>query len=300
MKYVIANDGTVCASGAGNSYVFGKSHPNYDRLLGYLKSNNVEYFEASYDIISRINDFCEGYVSCTGGSLTWDGIPMPEMFTDRILDMIQRGFPFEPMLNFLDNLSQNPSDQSIVELFDFMDNKHMPITADGCFLAYKAVDENFKDLWTHSFDNSVGSTCEVPRSDVSANRDDGCARGLHVGALDFAASYGGIDLDASASDNGFEGDDGDGGGGNNIVICKVNPQDVVSVPRCSRYQKLRCCKNEVVSLFQDKFESSVHMTKNEVEYVKQEARSDEWRREVAAKLGRVKDVLDKVNQHATV
>ena len=35
---------------------------------------------------------------------------MPEMFTDRILDMIQEGFPFEPMLNFLDNLSQNPSD----------------------------------------------------------------------------------------------------------------------------------------------------------------------------------------------
>ena len=46
MKYVIANDGTVSASGAGNSYVFGKSHPNYDRLLGYLKSNNVEYFES--------------------------------------------------------------------------------------------------------------------------------------------------------------------------------------------------------------------------------------------------------------
>jgi len=41
------------------------------------------------------------------------------------------------------------------------------------------------------------------------------------------------------------------------------------------------------------------MTKNEVEYVKQEARPDEWRREVAVKLGRVKEVLDKVNKYAT-
>ena len=295
MKYVIANDGTVSASGAGNSYVFGKSHPNYDRLLGYLKANNVEYFEASYDVISRINDFCEGLVSYTGGSLTWDGTPMPEMFTDRLLDMIKEGFPFEPMLNFLDNLSQNPSDQSIVELFDFMDHKHMPITSDGSFLAYKAVNRNFRDLWSGTFDNSVGSTCEVPRDKVDSNRDQGCSNGLHVGAIDYAASYGGINIDDSDPDP-----DTDGGGGNNIVICKVNPQDVVSVPRCSRYQKLRCCKYEVVSLFQDKFESSVYMTQDEMNYISKKDRSEEWKEEITAKLGRIKEVLSKVNSHVSV
>jgi hypothetical protein len=297
MKYVIANDGTVSTSAAGTSYVFGKSHPNYDRLLGYLRTDNVEYFEASYDVISRINDFCEGYVSCAGGSLTWDGIPMPEMFTDRILDMIQEGFPFEPMLNFLDKLSQNPDDQSIVELFDFMDNKHMPITNDGCFLAYKAVDSNFRDLWSHSFDNSVGSTCEVPRDKVDSNRDRGCSNGLHVGAINYAASYGGIDLD-DPTDGDFPNSGGDGG--NNIVICKVSPKDVVSVPTCSRYQKLRCCKYEVVSLFQDKFESSVHMTQDEIDHFNKKDRSKEWKEEITVKLGRVKEVLDKVNSYASV
>lgn len=271
MKYVIANDGTVSAVAAGQAYVFGKSHPSYDRLVTYLKSNNVEYFEAAYDVISRIQDFCEGYVSVSHDNLTWDGIPMPEMFTDRILDMIQEGFPFEPMLNFLDNLSQNPSDKSIVELFDFMNNKHMPITSDGCFLAYKAVRNDFTDLWSGDFDNSVGSTPEVPRSKVDSNRDRGCSNGLHVGAIDYAASYGGIDLETPD-------DDEEGGGGNNIVICKVNPRDVVSVPRCSRYQKLRCCKYEVVSLFQDKFDSAVYMTDNEISHVKREARDDKWKK----------------------
>jgi hypothetical protein len=80
-----------------------------------------------------------------------------------IMDMINQGYPFEPMLNFLDNMSQNPSDHAIVELFEFMENKNMPITPDGHFLAYKAVRGDYKDLYSHTFDNSVGSTCEIER-----------------------------------------------------------------------------------------------------------------------------------------
>lgn len=282
MKYIIANDGTVSAMVAGKSYVFGEGHPSYSRLVAYLEAGNVEFFEASYDIVSRVNDFCEGYVSCENGSLSWDGINMPEMFTERILDMIQEGFPFEPMLNFLDKLSQNPSDRAIVELFDFMNNKHMPITSDGCFLAYKAVDKNFKDLYSGAFDNSVGSTCEVARDSVDSNRDRGCSNGLHVGAINYAAQYGGIDLRSR--------DDEDGG--NNIVICKVSPMDVVSVPTCSRFQKLRCSKYEVVSLFNDVFDVSVHMTEDDINR-KKVNRDEKWRKEIAVKLNRVKEVLIK-------
>jgi hypothetical protein len=168
-----------------------------------------------------------------------------------------------------------------------MDNKHMPITSDGSFLAYKAVDKNFKDIWSNSFDNSVGSTCEVPRDKVDGNRDRGCSNGLHVGAIDYAAMYGGVNL------KNREDSDGDNDGGNNIVICKVNPMDVVSVPTCSRFQKLRCCKYEVVSIFQDKFESAVYMTKNEIDYTNREVRSDEWKQEITVKLDRIKGVLDR-------
>jgi hypothetical protein len=80
---------------------------------------------------------------------------MPDMFTGTIMDMIQQGYPFEPMLNFLDNMSQNPSDHAIVELFEFMENKNMPITPDGHFLAYKAVKSDYKDIYSSTFDNSV-------------------------------------------------------------------------------------------------------------------------------------------------
>ncbi|NBP01314.1 MAG: hypothetical protein EBU90_14455 [Proteobacteria bacterium] len=282
MNYLIANDGNVTAVVAGEVYTFGKSHPRYDRLITHLKNNNVEYFEASYDVVSQVNEYCEGYVSAKNGKMQWDGIDMPEMFTATIMDMIQQGYPFEPMLNFLDNMSQNPSDHAIVELFEFMENKNMPITPDGHFLAYKAVKGDYKDIYSGTFDNSVGRVCEVPRSQVDSNRDNGCGKGLHVGAFDYAKSYGGIDLD-----------DDEGGDGNKLMICKVNPRDVVSVPSDHRFQKLRCCRYEVVSEFEDLFKTVVHMTKDDISYDNLKKRNKEWIVEVTAKLDRVNKVLKK-------
>jgi hypothetical protein len=196
--------------------------------------------------------------------------------------MVKQGFPFEPMLNFLDNLSQNPSDHAVVELFDFMENKNMPITYDGCFLAYKAVREDYKDIYSGTFDNSIGSTCQVARTTVDSNRDNGCGHGLHVGAIDYAKSYGGIDLD-----------DDDKGGGNRLMICKVNPRDVVSVPTDHKFQKLRCCRYEVVAEFDSIFDKVVHMTSDDVEYVQRKQRNREWIVEVTAKIEKINQVLAK-------
>lgn len=282
MKYIIANDGTVTAVVSGQTYCFGKSHPNYNKLVNHLKNNNVEYFEAAYDVVSHLNSYCEGYVNCEGGSLSWDGIKMPNMFTNTIVDMVKQGFPFEPMLNFLDNMSQNPSDHAIVELFDFMENKNMPITYDGCFLAYKAVREDYKDIYSGKFNNTVGSVCSVPRNEVDSNRDNGCGHGLHVGAIDYAKSYGGINLD-----------DDDNDGGNRLMICKVNPRDVVSVPTDSKFQKLRCCQYEVVSEFNTIFDKAVHMTDSDIEHVNRKQRNREWTVQVTAKLNKINHLLCK-------
>jgi hypothetical protein len=281
-KYIIANDGTVTAIVSGQTYCFGKSHPNYNKLIKHLKNNNVEHFEATYDIVSHVNAYCEGYVNCTDGSLSWDGIKMPNMFTNTIIDMVKQGFPFEPMLNFLDNLSQNPSDHAVVELFDFMENKNMPITYDGCFLAYKAVREDYKDIYSGTFDNSIGSVCQVHRHKVDNNRDNGCGHGLHVGAIDYAKSYGGINID-----------DEDNDGGNRLMICKVNPRDVVSVPSDHKFQKLRCCRYEVVAEFDSIFDKVVHMTDSDIDHVKRKQRNREWVVEVTAKIDKINAVLAK-------
>ena len=276
MKYIISNNGSVNAFVGGKPYAFNKSHENYDKLLAYLENGNVEHFEASYDIASTVEHYCDGYVHVDNGELSWQGITMPELFTDRILQMRREGFNIDPMLNFLDNMNDNPSDQAIVELFDFMQNKHLPITDDGHFLAYKAVSADFKDIYTGNIDNSVGEEVSIERSKVDSNRSKHCSAGLHVGAIDYVKSYGGIDLDQ------------DNEGGNQIVICKVNPADVVSVPSDAKFQKLRTCRYEVVSLFNDIFQTSVHMTDMGVKTVE---RTDSWKHEIASKLESVSQVL---------
>ena len=276
MKYIISNNGSVNAFVGGKPYTFSKRHENYDKLLSYLENGNVEHFEASYDIASTVEHYCDGYVHVDNGELSWQGITMPELFTDRILQMRREGFNIDPMLNFLDNMNDNPSDQAIVELFDFMQNKHLPITDDGHFLAYKAVSADFKDIYTGNIDNSVGEEVSIERSKVDSNRSKHCSAGLHVGAIDYVKSYGGIDLDQ------------DNDGGNQIVICKVNPADVVSVPSDAKFQKLRTCRYEVVSLFNDIFQTSVHMTDMGVKTVE---RTDSWKHEIASKLESVSQVL---------
>ena len=283
MKYIISDSGVVNAFVGGEAYTFDKNHHNYNALIRHLKSGNVEHFEAAYDVASSVEHFCDGYVHVKNGTLNWNGIPMPELFTDRILDMKKEGFDFDSMLNFMCNLNDNPSDKSILELFDFMQNKNLPITQDGHFLAYKAVRPDFKDIYSGSIDNSVGEVVEVDRSKVDSNRNKHCGAGLHVGAIDYVTSYGGISLDNH--------DNNDSDGGNQIVICKVNPADVVSVPSDARFQKLRACRYEVVAVFEDVFDKSVEVLGSTVDNVSVVKYNDAWKEDIRVRLERLSTVL---------
>ena len=286
MSYIISNSGNVCAIVDGTTYAFSKSHPSYDKLLMYLNSKNVEYFEAEFNVAQNIANYCDGYVQIENGQFLWNDVEMPQLFTDRILQMKKEGVGFEPMLNFLDNMAQNPSDQSILELFDFMQNKDLPITADGHFLAYKAVSSNNKDLFTGTIDNNIGDAPEVPRESVDANRSQHCSNGLHVGAIDYVTSYGGVDLDNPSPNTDDE------GGGNKIMICKVNPRDVVSVPNDVRFQKLRCCRYEVVAKFDTVFNKAVHFTSTELDRFKTLQYTREWNHKITARLRGLVNLLN--------
>ena len=122
--------------------------------------------------------------------------------------------------------------QSQKELYDFLEHEHLPITEDGHFLAYKAVRSDYKDKYRGVFDNSVGQICEMTRSKVDDDRGRGCSNGLHAGALNYVAGYGSVE----ANDK--------------IVIVKINPADVVSVPSDCNFEKLRTCRYEVVGEYQ--------------------------------------------------
>ncbi|MHB1539681.1 MAG: hypothetical protein ACYCV6_01405 [Steroidobacteraceae bacterium] len=166
-------------------------------------------------------------VAIEGGTVTFKGEAVHNTLTARMLRQIREGFDLKPMARFLENLMQNPSYRAVQDLYSFLEYGKMPITEDGCFLAYKKVRSDYRDIRTGTFDNSVGQVVSMPRNQVDEEPDRTCSHGLHVCSFDYLASY------ASASDD-------------RVVISKVNPRDVVAIPTDYHNTKMRVSRYEVV------------------------------------------------------
>lgn len=243
-------------------------HSNYNLIMDALSSNATEdELLELVDIEKAVATFSDGQVSIVNGRVMFEGEEVHGSISKRILEFMSKGLPFQPLVKFLENLMENPSMQSQQELYDFLEHENLPITEDGCFLAYKAVNSDFKDKWKGTFDNKVGQVCEMRRAKVDDNRGRGCSAGLHAGALNYVATYGSVDA------------------GDNIVIVKINPEDVVSVPSDCNCEKLRTCKYEVVGLYQGElpkplykaeFEEDSYLDEDEVSTIHDEYGDDYW------------------------
>ena len=207
-------------------------HTNYKMILEALPTANEDELLDLVDLEKAVANFSDGLVEVKNGKVLFEGEEVHGSISQRILEFMKKGLPFQPLVNFLNNLMSNPSMQSQKELYDFLEHEHLPITEDGHFLAYKAVRSNYMDKYKGVFDNHVGNVCEMRRAKVDDNRSVGCSNGLHAGALNYVASYGSVESN------------------DKIVIVKINPADVVSVPSDCNCEKLRTCRYEVVGEYQ--------------------------------------------------
>ncbi len=207
-------------------------HLNYKMILEVLPTASADELLEMVDIQKAVTVYSQGLVEIKEGRVLYDNEEVHGSISKRILEFMSKGLPFQPLVNFLNNLMDNPSMQSQQELYDFLEHEHLPITEDGHFLAYKAVRSDYMDKYAGKFRNKVGDICKMTRSKVDDNRSVGCSQGLHAGALNYVASYGNVDA------------------GDKIVIVKINPKDVVSVPSDCNHEKLRTCQYEVVGEYQ--------------------------------------------------
>jgi len=225
-------DGNLTLILKNKAYQIIPDHTNYRLIMEILQSATEDELLQLVDIQTAITNYSNGMVTIQNGKVMYDGEVVHGSISKRILEFMSKGLPFEPLVNFLNNLMENPSMQSQNELYDFLEHEHLPITEDGYFLAYKAVRGDYMDKYAGKFRNKVGDTCKMNRAKVDDNRSMGCSQGLHAGALNYVAGYGNVDS------------------GDRIVIVKINPKDVVSVPSDCNYQKLRTCEYLVVGEYQ--------------------------------------------------
>lgn len=216
----------------GRGYQVRPSQPVYRQVIDLLKQeDNEDELVALVTAPAKATLVKAGNgVTLSNGRVLYNGDEVHSLVARRIVEFAQEGLPTQPLINFLDKVMQNPSMTAQQELYDFLENKNLPITEDGDFLAYKAVNDNWTDIYTGRISNKIGATVEMDRKRVDDNRGNHCSKGLHCGAMDYVTMYGNAN--------------------SRIVIVKVNPADAVSVPSDHSFMKLRVCKYLVLQEYQ--------------------------------------------------
>lgn len=245
---IITRDNIVLYAN-GQTYPLSRKH---ERAADVIAALNAGEFTKAVDLIDRTREVREqfsgkGGITVEAGVVYFNGKPVHNVVATRIAEFARENLPYQPLVQFLKNLLENPSYRSREQTYRFLEHRNMPITEDGCFLAYKYVRSDYysvtagyltllqgrsdpldrEDGKKHIY-NGIGEIIECVRGEVVDNPDEYCREGLHVGAL----GYMGGNLNRADR---------------KIVIVKVNPKDAVSVPYDSSGQKLRCCKYEVIA-----------------------------------------------------
>lgn len=205
-------------------HTISKTHITYQRVVDAIKAGDWEAVKDVVEPKKVVLEYGKGNVAVQGETLFWKGEEMHSSLSSRMIQMLQDGFPIEPMVQFMENLMLNPSKRAVTELYGFLEKNSLPITPDGHFLAYKRVRFDYKDCHSGTMDNSVGKVVEMERNQVDDDKDRTCSTGLHFCSQEYLGHF----------------------GGERIVIVKINPRDIVSIPSDYNNAKGRACRYEVV------------------------------------------------------
>lgn len=227
MSYPFIIQGSNVTVVIGNKpHTISKTHVTYQKVLDAIKASDWDLVKSIIEPVKVVLNYGKGHVSVQGEQLFWKGKAMHNALTNRMIAMLQDGFPVEPLVNFMENLMTNPSKRAVDELYGFLEKNSLPITPDGHFLAYKKVRQNYFDCHTGTMDNSVGKVVQMERNEVDDNKEVTCSAGLHFCSQEYLPHF--------------------GGGDSRVVIVKINPRDVVSIPVDYNNAKGRACRYEVI------------------------------------------------------
>ena len=210
------------------SYQVFANHPRFSDAFEAYRTNDAEGFINIADPTAYIKSLYAKYesIEVRDGSVFVDGVTINNLVAEHILDFLSKGLDCFPIFKFVIKLQNNPSKRAVDEAYTWLANRSFGITDTGNVLGYKAVRNNFLDIYSGTFDNNVGQVHSMPRNTVDDNKENGCSYGFHVGTQDYATGF--------CSQGGH------------IMAVEFDPADIVSVPSDCNYQKLRVCRYMVV------------------------------------------------------
>lgn len=219
----------------GSMFTIDQTHANYNAIREELKAYSNTYPPSRPAFAKRIKELCDikkfiamwtrGDVEVGADAVLYKGQPVSGVIATRLISMVSEGFSPEPLAAFLAKLQANPAEHARNELYLWLETSNLPICEDGDFLAFKSVRYDYLSHHDGVTNNSIGTILEMPREDVDPERDNTCSTGFHFCSMDYLYTY---------------------GGGSRIVILKINPADVVSIPSDYNNKKGRAWRYLVV------------------------------------------------------
>ena len=226
----ILTDTTLSVIVDGKVHQVARSHPNWEAIKAELNSDtpDEQQLVRLMDIQNTVRDATAGTgVVVKEGVLYYNDQAVHSTLSARVLDILKENLDIDPWIKFTEKVYANPSEYARSELYDWLERAELPITKDGDFIAYKKVRDDYRDIYTGKFDNSPGVTVSMPRSSVDSNRDNTCSSGLHFCSKEYLPQFG-------------------TGPGSRVVLVKINPADVVSIPSDYSHTKGRTWRYEVI------------------------------------------------------
>ena len=126
-------------------------HPEYASLKQATEDGDVDTFLEIYE--NYVIDFAgnEKYeikdpLKIKTDSIEYRGHIIDD--PDTIALIKSYGTACDAVKNFIDNLFLNPNWESVKQLTRFLRHGNFPLTTDGCFLGYRAINPDYTDIWT--------------------------------------------------------------------------------------------------------------------------------------------------------
>jgi len=90
-------------------YHFGPDHDEYANLVDALKVKDEEEFIQLITVGQQLADWTSGDFNFVDGVMTYQGEEVHTVIADRMVRLMKNGFSCHPMMEFVENLYENPS-----------------------------------------------------------------------------------------------------------------------------------------------------------------------------------------------
>ena len=209
---------------------FARDHHHFDAIKNAVLVGDFDAIEAAINLANVVAKATFGEVIITDDdSVRFRGTSVPEYLAHRILDHYRnQELPdTAPILKFAEKVMGNETIDVREDLYKWLENGKMPVFADGDFIAYKLVREDYSPIHRGPYGKvqKPGTVVEMPRSACNANRDVTCSTGLHFCSYDYLPIFN--------SGTNYE--------GRRVIVLKINPADVVAI-----FPKLSCWENTFI------------------------------------------------------